>query len=114
MLKPDPLNIKILRVNKNPLTEFKLVSSLRIFVQGTQKFDKKSLFSTEIFGRVGSEERLRKLGLIDLKIDLLHPLAYRTLGEINKFYLSIIDGNTYAKFNPKIKDFEYASPDDGE
>ena len=64
MLKPDPLNIKILRVNKNPLTEFKLVSSLRIFEQGTQNFDKKGLFSTEIFGRVGSEERLRNPGLI--------------------------------------------------
>ena len=114
MLKTDPLNIKILKVNKTPLTEFKLVTSLRIFEQGTQNFDKKGLFSTEIFGRVGSEERLRKLGLIDLKIDLLHPLAYRTLGEINKFYLAIIDGNAYAKFNSKTKDFEYASPDDGE
>lgn len=113
MLNTDPLNIKILRINKTPLTEFRLVSSLRIFEQGTQNFDKKGLFSTDIFGRVGSEERLRRLGLIDLKIDLLHPLAYRTLGEINKFYLDILDGNAYAKFNPKTKDFEYANPDEG-
>ena len=114
MIKPDPLNIKILKLNRTPLTEFRLVTSLRIFEQGTQNFDKKGLFSTDIFGRVGSEERLRRLGIIDLKIDLLHPLAYRTLGEINKFYLEILDGNAYATFNKETKDFEYSNPDDGE
>lgn len=110
----DPLNIKILKVKDDGFTELKRIDSLRIFEKNSQNFDRRGLFSTEVFGKVGTEERQSRLGIINLKIKALHPLIYRTLKELNKLYLDIMEGNAYAVFNNKTKEFEMSNPDNGE
>lgn len=115
MPKKEALNIKILKINDGPFTDLKQVDSLRIFEKGgSQNFEKRGLFSTDIFGRVGSEDRQNRLGIIKLKLNTLHPEAYRAIGELNKFYIEIMNGNAYAIFNKETKTFELSNPDDGQ
>ena len=114
MSKKEPLNIKILKINDGPFTDLKKIDSLRIFEKGgSQNFEKRGLFSTEVFGRVGSEDRQTRMGVVDLKINLIHPIAYRAINELNKLYADIINGNVYVKFNEETKNFDYSTPDEG-
>lgn len=115
MPKKEALNIKILKIKDGPFTDLKQVDSLRIFEKGgSQNFDKRGLFSTDIFGRVGSEDRQGRLGVIKLKLTTLHPEAYRSISELNKFYIDIMDGNAYAVFDNETKTFIMSNPDDGD
>jgi len=59
---------------------------------GRTTLDKKGLFSEEIFGRVGSRDRKKTYGYIDLKLDFIHPEAYRILTSINTDLTKLILG----------------------
>ena len=52
-------------------------------VYSGQKLDPNGLFSEEIFGRLGSKERRKQFGYIDLKRKFIHPEAYNILTSIN-------------------------------
>lgn len=109
-----PFNISIL----NPTTELvrtmgKLTTN-EIFESGTSTFNQNGLFSAEIFGPVGSEERDRRFGYIDLNTTILHPLIFKRLGALKDLYRGIILGTRYAKWDDETKDFHAASPVDGD
>ena len=53
------------------------------------------LFSYEIFGRLGSEDRKTTYAYIDLKDHYLHPLVYKNLIRLNRKFAEIIAGITY-------------------
>lgn len=50
------------------------------------------LFSAEIFGRSGSEERRRRWGYIDLGGRFLHPLVYKTCTQLDRKFSDIVAG----------------------
>lgn len=81
------------------------VSSLGIFENNSKVFDPKGLFSTEIFGPIGSKQRLSKPGYINLRMPILHPLAYKHLISLNKLYDGIMAGKIVARYDADIGDF---------
>ena len=75
------------------------VTSLSIFEPNSQVFDPKGLFSTEIFGPVGSMLRLDKPGYINLKIPILHPLTYIHLTSLFSQYDKILSGKLKVRYD---------------
>lgn len=96
IFSPTPAQIRMMRP----------VTVLDIFENNSENFHADGLFSTEIFGRLGSPERDTKLSFIDIKLGILHPLYYRQLLKLKRLYGEIISGKTYASFDPKLKDFD--------
>ncbi len=68
-------------------------------------YHRSGLFSTQFFGEPGSKERNRKGAYVDLKIEILHPLAYLGLTTMNSLYAGLMDGSKKAKWDDTIKDF---------
>lgn len=63
------------------------------------------LFSTEIFGELGSNDRFKKFGYIDLNGHYLHPVAYKAISRVDRKMLDIISGEKYYKFNKAKGEF---------
>ena len=100
-----PFNISLLRVKDTDLPRLGLIKEMQIFGQGSS-FHPDGLFSTTIFGAVGSEYRTKMFGYIDLKYPIIHPLVYKTIISLKAFYKGIIDGSIYAVWDPKLRQFE--------
>lgn len=81
------------------------VTSLSIFEANSQVFDPKGLFSTEIFGPVGSTLRLDKPGYINLKIPILHPLTYIHLTSLSSQYDRILSGKLKVRYDADAGEF---------
>lgn len=101
----DPFNIDILVLSKEKARRLGQVKSLAIMDTGTQNFDQEGLYSSHIFGQVGSEERNSTFGYIDLNVSVLHPLIYEHLTTLKKFYKDIAEAKKYAIWDNKLKDF---------
>ena len=102
--KRPPVNFSIMRLDANRLRVLKPVKVLDIYTNNTESFHPEGLFSTEIFGRVGSEERDKRFSFIDLKVEIFHPLYYKELIKLKRLYGEVISGSSYAVFDPKEKD----------
>jgi len=79
---------------------------------GRTTLDKKGLFSEEIFGRVGSRDRKKTYGYIDLKLDFIHPEAYRILTSISTDLTKLILGKEkyiLDNNNKLVKNEEYGN-----
>lgn len=83
-----------------------------IFLSNTQDFHPDGLYSTSIFGPVGSELRNSKTGYIDMKLKVFHPIMYSTIEDLKAAYINIILGKQYAKFDNKLKDFVFTTKDE--
>ena len=108
-----PFNIDLLVLTKDNIKYLGEVKSGRIFIPSTENFDDDGLFSTKIYGQVGSPERKTNFGYIDLKVDIVHPLVFEHIISLKAFYKDILAGKKYAIFNNKIKDFELSNIQDG-
>jgi hypothetical protein len=88
-------------------------------VTSPQLFDKgivssAGLYSETIFGPIGSDERRKNFGYIDLHIKVMHPLLFITLSSLSTFYKDILHSKQYASFDESDKDFVLSTPDEGE
>ena len=101
-------SLELLRNEKLLSMASPVVSTGQIFITGNQ-FHPNGLFSTEIFGELGSKDRARKNGHINIGINILHPLAYIGITTMSSLHKGIIDGKIKAVWNNEIKDF---TPDD--
>ncbi len=81
------------------------VTALDIFESASRNFHTDGLFSTEIFGRVGTEERDTRFSYINLKLEVIHPLIFKNLVKLKSLYGSIMAGKGYAIWDDKQKDF---------
>lgn len=103
--KNDALfNIDILAPTTNDVKTIGKITKLNIFLAG-HEFEPDGLFSTTIYGPVGSRERNMRFGYIDLGIELLHPLVYQHAISLNTLYKDIIHGDIQARFDDTINDF---------
>jgi hypothetical protein len=66
------------------------------------------LFSSEIFGRPGSEERRRRWAYIDLGGRFLHPLVYKTLCQLERKFPQVVNGDKRVLDISKDGTFIYA------
>lgn len=99
-----PLNVD-LYCPKEPPKNIGQVKSLKIFDGISKNYQDDGLFSTSIFGMVGSKERDVRFGVIDLKVEILHPKIVYCLEAIRTLYVGILSGSEYAKWDPELKDF---------
>jgi len=93
-------NLKILDIEKfvkeNNLKE---VSSPEIYLFNTETFDPKGVYSEEIFGKIGSEKRMKTFAYIDLKDLFIHPEAFDILKKIVPNLQKVIYGAQKIKFD---------------
>lgn len=105
-----PANFTLLDLNDRRVANLGQVTSLDIFDGSTTVFHEDGLYSTKIFGRVGSNEREARVGYIDLKVSILHPKIARDLFRLKGLYREIVAGRTKAMWSVKDKDFINVKP----
>ena len=109
-----PFNVSILQPNAETLRGLKPVTSLGTLEGATRNFDENGLFSVSIFGRVGDERRSRRFSYINIKISVFHPIIYKAIGQLKRYYLDILAGKMYAVWDSTINDFVKSTPIDGQ
>lgn len=100
-----PFNIKITDSKTVPWRMLKPVTSLDIYDGMTTELNEEGLYSTSIFGRVGSEERDERFSYIHVKASIFHPEMFKALISLKQMYAGILSGSTYATWDPVEKDF---------
>lgn len=101
----SPFNLELLIPTEEQCKILGRVTSNEIFEGVGGSFHPDGLFSTDIFGRVGSQERDSSFGYIRLGLEILHPIVYRNLIRLRAFYEDIILGKAFAVFDEKQNDF---------
>lgn len=104
-----PVMLWILHAEPADLRHIPEITRLDIFDGASTDFHDDGLFSTRIFGMVGSKERDELYGKINLKVRVIHPKIYRELCALKELYRDILDGKRTAKF---INGDFFASIDD--
>ena len=115
-MDPDaPFNIRIMDVDKYITDHQTLpVTTSLIKEPSSPLFNKDGLFSEEIFGRIGTVDRLLTLGYIELNTTIVAPALYKALEKLGGIYIDIMAGRVYARWNDELQDFEraYEDPED--
>lgn len=106
----QPFNISILNLTKEKLRGILPITALDTYDGMTSNFHDGGLFSTLIFGRVGSKERDRTFAYINLKVKILHPAIYKDLISLKDLYRGIINGTEWAYWDDTEKDFIRTDP----
>lgn len=104
-LKEAPFNIWLFKPDSKMVAMMRPVTVLDTFDASRATYHPDGLFSTEIFGQVGSEERDRKFSYINLKTTILHPEIVITLRQLKGLYGGIMSGKRYAIWDEEEKDF---------
>lgn len=107
----SPVNIAIVKIDEPSSKRLGRIETGQIF-NNMNLFHPEGLFSSEIFGNIGSEARSRTFGLIDLNLQILHPLIYKTVISLKSFYKQIAEGKVTAIFNKKTGEFEKNNTDE--
>lgn len=101
-----PANIKLMNTEDPRIRLFRAVTSLDTFDgMNTNNFHPDGLFSTEIFGRVGTPERDTQFSFIHTKIPIFNPYIFKKIIGLKALYKGIILGKQYAEWDDKNKDF---------
>lgn len=100
-----PANISLINLPKSRIEKLQPVSMLDIFDGATNNFHEQGLFSTTIFGRVGSDIRDEQFSYIDIKTKVLHPFIFHTLVGLKGLYGGIMAERAWAKWDVEEKDF---------
>ena len=80
----------------------------------TNNLHPEGLYSIEIFGRVGSEQRDETESWIDFKLPVFIPLVFNELISIKGLYQGILKKSEYAVWDPEQKDFIKSNMMDGQ
>lgn len=100
-----PFNIEIMNPREIPWTMMKPVTALDIYDGLSTELNEQGLYSTTIFGRVGSDERDERFSYIHTKTSVFHPEVFKALVALKQLYAGIMSGTTYAIWDPVDKDF---------
>lgn len=109
-----PFNVELLELTEAKLRGLGRTTSLDYFDNVTGEFTEDGLFSLTLFGPVGDVNRKRRFAYIDVKVPIFHPVIYKSLINLRRFYEELIRGNKYARFDEEEKDFVETDPSEGE
>lgn len=109
-----PFNLSLLTVTRAESLVIKPVTVLDMYEGNTGNFHSQGIFSTEIFGRVGTKQRSTEFARIPLKMSILHPVTFKNLCKLKSLYKKIMEGTEYALFDKKAGDFIKADPINGQ
>lgn len=101
-----PVNLSLMDMSESSMKNLRPITVLDTYDGGSESFHQDGLFSTEIFGRVGSPERDNRFAKIDVKIPILHPFIYKKIIRLRSIYADIIAGRTFAKYDPETQDLQ--------
>jgi len=94
-IMPKIVDLKTDRVSKSGY-----VTTTNIMDETGKRFAKGGLFDTEIFGEVGTDERINSLfGLIDLGVYLFNPYLYADFISLSSMFPKIIHSKMKATFD---------------
>lgn len=102
--KANPTTAELVKTTPSLQERFRPVTTGQIH-STDNSFNTEGLFSTEIFGKVGSQERNELFGRIDFNTQILNPFVYKIICGLGSLYERIMDGKEYVEFDPKTKDF---------
>lgn len=105
-----PFNMSLLELTPGKLQNVGAVSSLDYFDNVTGEFHPEGLFSITMFGAVGDAVRKRRFGYIDIKLGVLHPVIYKALIALRRFYGELLAGRKYAIWDSEAHNFVEAAP----
>lgn len=109
-----PANIWILQLTDEIRSRLRQVTSLEIYEGSTPNFHPQGLYSVEIFGRVGLNERDYRFGFMDMKVRILHPKIFKDLVKLKQLYGEILAGRATAVFDEATQDFVASSDPEAE
>lgn len=81
------------------------VTSTDVHEGMTNNLHEEGLYSTSIFGRVGTDQRDTTESFIDVKIPIFNPTYFKALIQLKSLYLGIIRGTEYALWDEEESDF---------
>jgi len=99
------LQIGLIFPNKKYVRYMRDVTRTTLFINTGREIDPEGLYSQEIFGTVGSSERMSTVAYTDLYANLLHPRLYEYITKLSSLYKTIMAGTGYAKFDTELLDF---------
>jgi len=100
-----PAKVWPMVLTKDRVARMTPVTSLDIYDGASSEFHDDGLYSTSIFGRVGSDERNTTFSYLNLKVQIFHPKIFRDLMSLKSIYRGIVAGRETAVFDPVTKDF---------
>lgn len=109
-----PFNLFLLDNAKSRLVGALPVQSANIYFNNNNAFDPQGLYSSEIFGDVGSKQRQQKYSFIDMRTEIMHPKVFMELTRLKMLYKAIMQGTGYAVWDATLKDFVKSDIIDGE
>lgn len=111
----EPFNVSLLDVNGYiKHHNIQPVTALSIHEPSSNTFSENGLFSEQIFGAVGSTERLVTFGYINLNTKVLQPLIYKNVVKLGALYEEILAGTGYAIFDQTTRNFVRADVEKNE
>ena len=105
------IDFYLLNVNKQFVSQMPQVTTADTFLGMTKNFHPDGIYSTVLYGPVGSEDRDTRFAYIDVKIPIISPVVCRALFELKKLYGEVCAGTRYAVWDEKKKDFEPSTPE---
>lgn len=112
-MSQNPLNTVFLSPSRERLSGLLPVLVTDIYGSGGE-FHPQGLYSTELFGALGSLTRMTKHSFIDIRTTVMHPKLFNELTRIKGLYKGIMSGSMYAVFDPDIQDFVKSDIIDGD
>ena len=109
-----PALIWILHSEPQDFAHLAPITRLDILDGATNNFHPEGMFSTAIFGMMGSAERDYTFAKIPLGVRVLHPKVYEELIGVKSLYGDILSGARSAKFDEVRKDFVPSIEEDAE
>lgn len=110
----QPTNFTLLDPRKFPWQAMDPVTVGDIFEGQTTNLHEEGLYSTRIFGRVGTDERDNTESYIDTILPIFNPTYFKALIQLKALYGDIFKGKVYAKWDPEEKDFIKSNPLEGD
>lgn len=109
-----PTNFTLLDPEKFLWEAMTPVTSGDTFEGQTTNLHPEGLYSTEIFGRVGTDERDMTESYIDTILPIFNPTYFKALIQLKALYLEILRGRTFAAWDPESRDFIKSNPIEGD
>ena len=101
----EPTNIELVDPKKENWVLKKPVTTTDVVEGMTNNLHPDGLYSTTIFGRMGTPERKTTEAYINLKLEVFPPVVFKVLKSLKSLYSGIMQGVTYALWDETQKDF---------
>lgn len=109
-----PFNISILELTPEKLKGIKPVRALDITDESKRNYHEDGLYSFSIFGRTGDEIRDYRFSYIDIKVEIFHPILFKSLVQLKSLYEDIMASREFAIWSDEKKDFEKSTALEGQ